>query len=529
MFTYNTSDVYDFPECVYVSKAPSTYIEIFSCHGDSFFIGGGWQTVSGVYYDTVAASVGCDSIVITKLTVGVNDIDAGNDLIICRGQSVGLYAISGGPSYLWSPALGLSDPSIPDPIASPLVTTVYTVRSQIKGTNLIINGDFSAGNTGFTSGYPYEPPPNVNHGRYWIYDGSQVWNTKMAQCSDHTSGNGNMMLVNGNPTPNVPVWCQTIKVLANTDYEFSTWVTTLFDPVAELQFLINGSLIGPVFNSPSIDCVWAQFAATWNSGADTIANICIVNQSTVPVGNDFALDDISFIPLCSGYDSVVVYVQPSLTDTIIKSICPGDSFFAAGGWQYQSGVYVDTFTSLSGCDSIIVTHLSVDSIYVRVAEDTTIAPGMSVVLTTVSNAGAFEWSPAEGLSCTACASPVAKPVQTATYYVQASGQSGCMAVDSITIKVEHTDCKIVMPTAFSPNADGVHDRIGPLLSGDIRLEDYRVFNRWGEQVFETHDRNNWWDGAWKGEPQDVAVYVYYVRYSCGNTLRMLRGNITLVR
>src|ERR1019366_9768471 len=118
-----------------------------------------------------------------------------------------------------------------------------------------------------------------------------------------------MMIVNGAGVANVSVWCQTINVLPNTNYAFSCWGQSVSaGSPAELQFSINGGLIGPVFTFAFNVCIWQQFYSIWNSGANTMASICIVNQNTATSGNDFALDDISFNGICDVTDTVLVTV-----------------------------------------------------------------------------------------------------------------------------------------------------------------------------------------------------------------------------
>ncbi len=103
------------------------------------------------------------------------------------------------------------------------------------------------------------------------------------------------MIVNGAGTPGATVWCQTIPVTPNTNYNFSSWVASQYTVSPSLlQFSINGVNLGPVFTAPSTCCTWQQFFTVWNSGASTSATICIENMNTILGGNDFSLDDISF-------------------------------------------------------------------------------------------------------------------------------------------------------------------------------------------------------------------------------------------
>jgi hypothetical protein len=96
-----------------------------------------------------------------------------------------------------------------------------------SATNLIINGDFEAGNTGFSTGYQYYNGTDFQliEGRYAIGVDPYNYHQAAASYGDHTSGQGNMMIVNGISSPDVTLWQQTISVLQNTDYEFSLWLS----------------------------------------------------------------------------------------------------------------------------------------------------------------------------------------------------------------------------------------------------------------------------------------------------------------
>ncbi|UPT66143.1 MAG: gliding motility-associated C-terminal domain-containing protein [Sphingobacteriales bacterium JAD_PAG50586_3] len=168
-----------------------------------------------------------------------------------------------------------------------------------SGVELVSNGNFSQGNTGFSSSYGYfnqTPPPNMGEGLYAVVANPAAIHTGFTSCPDHTTGTGNQMVINGATQTNVTLWCQTINVNPNTDYLFSTWVQSVVSGnPALLQFSINGVTLGSPFSPPLATCQWAEFFTTWNSGSNTTASICIVNQNTSFGGNDFSLDDISFM------------------------------------------------------------------------------------------------------------------------------------------------------------------------------------------------------------------------------------------
>jgi gliding motility-associated-like protein len=312
-------------------------------------------------HQLVAEVVGfCANSSDTAIIVGIPPtLTTSNDTTICLGDSTALFA-SGGLTYSWSPATGLSATNIANPMATPTAPITYTVTSSAPGTNLINNSDFSAGNTGFSSSYAFTTPPNTAEGQYFVGSNPQAWNGGMANCGDHTTGSGNMLLVNGATAAGVSIWCQNVPVIPNTDYVFSTFGQTvsLGNP-ARLQFSINGALLGSPFDLTNINCDWQQFYATWNSVAATSAAICIVNQNTLAAANDFALDDITFAPLCNVVETVVITVDTCLFITNIDTaICENSTFNYNGNILLPNSLDTFDFVASNGYDSLVIVNIS---------------------------------------------------------------------------------------------------------------------------------------------------------------------------
>ncbi|MES2994797.1 MAG: PEPxxWA-CTERM sorting domain-containing protein [Patescibacteria group bacterium] len=160
-------------------------------------------------------------------------------------------------------------------------------------TNLVLNGDFELGNTAFSSDYAYSvdtTPPAV----YDVDDDPNDGHPAFTSFGDHTSGAGKMMIVNGSEVPGQRVWYQNnVSVTANTTYFFWAWIASAHPTSpAQLKFSINGTEIGSTFMAPATTGNWQKFYTPWNSGANTTADIALVNQNTDFSGNDFALDDL---------------------------------------------------------------------------------------------------------------------------------------------------------------------------------------------------------------------------------------------
>lgn len=336
-------------------------------------------------------------------------ISAGENDTICHGQSVGLTA-TGGVYYAWEPSSEITGSNlISNPTASPNNTTEFIVTAKAPTANLIINGDFSAGNTGFSSEYTFYPtyyggPGGMNDGHYAITDFPSNANSAWWECNgQYHASPGNMLVVNGANIENVDVWCQTQQVMPNTDYAFSTWLSTMHPQnPATLQFSINGQLLGSPFNASSVACEWNQFYEIWNSQYNTSARICIVNMNTSISGNDFALDDISFSPLCPGKDTTLITIsQPQAFAGNDTLSCDASeiTLTASGGESYQWNTipvsntqqitvspdvpttYSVTVTDHHGCTSTDEVSVTIGTYpVINLGLDTILCPGNTLVL-----------------------------------------------------------------------------------------------------------------------------------------------------
>jgi gliding motility-associated-like protein len=146
------------------------------------------------------------------------------------------------------------------------------------------------------------------------------------------------------------------------------------------------------------------------------------------------------------------------------------------------------------------------------------------------------WEPAVGLTCTDCPDPLLSTSVSGVYKVIATDiPSGC--ADSATVQVTILDCdQVFIPNAFSPNFDGVNDRLG-LFTADCftRLSSWRIFDRWGALVYEVNDQAMsseyyGWDGQIKGQPASEGVYGYQIVLELENGVqKQFRGELLLMR
>ena len=177
-----------------------------------------------------------------------------------------------------------------------------------RAANLVPNGDFESGNTGFSTDYAYSPALNTTEGQYTVRTNPYPWNALFVSIGDHTTGAGQMLVANGSPSQGAILWrSQTISIASNTDYVFGLFATNVCcnapfpNNTPALSFLISldggASQTLTTLNVPLYPAgVWRSLQAGFNSGGATSVTLSLVDADTAVLGNDCAIDDISLEP-----------------------------------------------------------------------------------------------------------------------------------------------------------------------------------------------------------------------------------------
>jgi gliding motility-associated-like protein len=189
----------------------------------------------------------------------------------------------------------------------------------------------------------------------------------------------------------------------------------------------------------------------------------------------------------------------------------------------------DTLSDICGYDSAIVTYRPVllNGPFNNTRNVDTIFAGQSVTLHSNGN-GTVVWNSHSTLSCTNCTDPIATPLATTVYTATNSLANGCQMPGQFTVVVLN-DAVVMVPTAFTPNGDGLNDYFGPV--GKVP-EGYKMqlFNRNGEAVFKTSSINQRWNGSYKGQLQPTSVFIYLIEYKdLQNKPHQQKGTFTLIR
>jgi gliding motility-associated-like protein len=194
-----------------------------------------------------------------------------------------------------------------------------------------------------------------------------------------------------------------------------------------------------------------------------------------------------------------------------------------------AGSYSVIANDQNGCTASVQVSVSSTSAsgVSLIANDTFLEYGDSVNLQ-IFGANTYLWSPPDGLSCTNCSTVIASPLASTVYQITGTDSSGCSYLLNVKLEVEIELNEIFVPDAFSPNSDGINDKV--FVRGSIKEFSFSVFNRWGEIVFRTQNQSQGWDGFFRGKELDAGVFVYYLSGTdaAGNSFNK-KGNITLVK
>ncbi len=401
-----------------------------------------------------------------------------NDTTICNGSTVSIVMNGGNPkySYAWTPTTFVSNPSGLAPTITPTTPGIYPYQFTASKTGCPDSTD------GFT--ITVNPIPDVNAG------------------PDRELCVGDTIHLQSSVTP------------ANPNYTYA-W--------APLSDLSSSSIPNPVFD-----------------GVAT-TNLQLIVADAIG---------------CSDTDFVLMTVNPAkfLVVDGDKSICPNDTatLSVVGGVNYlwHPTLYLDDSTAAviqafpissttytvygvntKGCQDSATTHVVVyPNGIIDAGENQTIYPGESAQLNADGNCSYFAWFPPNGLSAVDIKNPISNPSVTTRYFVSGVTENGCETIDSVDVIVS-PESLVDIPNAFSPGSGtSTNDELKIIVKGIVTLNSYKIYNRWGQEIFSTNDIHKGWDGRFKGVPQPLGTYVYLVDAITSTGKRFYKqGNVTLIR
>lgn len=253
--------------------------------------------------------------------------------------------------------------------------------------------------------------------------------------------------------------------------------------------------------------------------------------------------------------SVTVSVRnPQLENITDASLCIGEQvqFNAGGGASYawypadglsctacpdpvasplQTTQYAVVISDQYGCSDTLFQELIVNPLpVINAGTDTAIYYGdVALLHAGIPTGKYYTWLPTTGINYPNTPNPTASPQETTMYTVTVIDTNECRNTDSVLVQIR-TDIPVFIPSGFTPNGDGRNDVFRLSNVKFHKLQEFRVYNRWGQEVFSTTDPRSGWDGTYKGEPQESGVYNYLIRVSYPDgRVQTFKGDVTLVR
>ncbi len=344
------------------------------CQGDSIFLGGAFQTASGIFVDSLTTTAGCDSLLTTALTVGNAKIVT-NPVSICQGESI---LVNG---QVISMAGTFNDTNVAASGCDSIFSTIVTVlpNSAKAITVEICQGEtvFAGGDLRSTAGVYFDTLQAAN-GCDSVLTTTVIVNPAFQVSANAQICTGDSILLGGSFRTTAGVYFDTLATVNGCDSTVATTLTIdnlqiVTNPVNLCNgdsILVNGMFVfsAGVFNDTIVrpgdcDSVFSTIVSILPKAfsADTLS-IC--------QGDSILLDDafrttagkfVDTLIAANGCDSIattILNVLPNTGLTVTDSICPGDSLFVGGAFQTTAGSYMDVLTAANGCDSILTTVVS---------------------------------------------------------------------------------------------------------------------------------------------------------------------------
>lgn len=513
---------------------------------------------SGTY--TVVQTVGSSTFVATT-TVTVNAapvITAGSNSPVCEGDTLLLTASppTSGLTFSWTGPMGFSS-ALQNPMLYPVTTAnggIYTVIAALGGcrdtasTDVTItppltltvtnNGPVCAGRALTLTVSPVSPGETFN----WVGPAGFSSSSASPVIAFATVWNSGTYSLTA-----------TLGSCSNTAY---TDVSIL--PVPDITITNNSPLcVGDTLILTASTAVSGipSCIFSWTGPGGYYSVSPSISRSGVTIGMSGIYTVIADASPC--YDTatttVIVDPVPSLTATSSGLLCegqdllltagpaePGKTFLWTGPGSFSSTLQNPTvaaaaatasgqytvLATLGGCSSQMQVGATVIDLPPAL-KDTVVCTDLPINIVLreqIPEGSTIRWNTGDRTS-------VLSVTDTGQYWMVITTPA-CTIRDTVNITGELCDCDLVIPSAFTPNADGLNDRYGPILQPGCVIKKYHfaIYNRWGQEVFTSNDPMAKWDGKIRGQEADLGVFMYYLKYTAGrNEERMRKGDVTLIR
>lgn len=477
------------------------------------------------------------------------------DTTICAGNSVQLEA-AGGTNYYWVPATGLSCTTCADPVATPDSTITYelSVTNQygcsitdlvtitvnpnpvaaITGTDVICAGEVSRLEA--TGGVAYQwspatalsctgcPNPDATPGADITYS---VVVTNVFGCTVEESYSIAVKPMPVAETIADDTICNGDQiVLESTQTHGYRYIWSPADGLS------NERVLSPIARPERTTTYTLTVESEYGCATTASVTITVIEHAEVSVDEE--------LEMCYGgqvQPQTLVLQEGHLGTTLLWTpVNEVDDITALSPVLKPEVTTTYQLIAYSGA-CIPDTHqvnVTVHQLPVLtpkenepVVEQTTV----DLVVDAPDNIVSYSWSPANELSCADCANPSLLATRSETYQLTVVDEFGCENTTRVPVQVVGA-CgdDLFVPNLFTPNRDGNNDKLFVRGRGVVGLQYFRIFDRWGNMVFETRDISEGWNGVYKGRAVDAGVFVYQFEAICSNGYTVTRGgNVTLMK
>jgi gliding motility-associated-like protein len=299
----------------------------------------------------------------------------------------------------------------------------------------------------------------------------------------------------------------------------------------------------------------SQGGLSFNYYQDNAGTIPLVNPAAIGTGGTYYMKGVDLAGCSSGIQPVLVtiFAKPTVTASgsatdvckgtmvTLTAVSPGNTIAWLGVGPgnvvtvtpLDSTVYMAVATTANGCMDTASVSVAVQPFTITLtANPDPVLAGTNTTFTTTGNFtyNVLSWSPANLFTDqTATTQNIVVNDTTTAFSVIGQSSGGCLDTATLNIVVDPNLKDFFIPNSFSPNNDGNND-IFKVYGTSVKEVIMRVYNQWGELVFESENESIGWDGTWNGRPQAVGVYVYVAKVTFYNNVSIKRkGTINLIR
>ncbi len=533
-----------------------------------------WDTYYGGASGTLARGITTDNlnnVIFTGYTSSGLPISAGSFQFAYGGGIKDAYLVkfnSTGTTRAWATYIGGNQ-------------TEYGGSSVVTDcdNNIYTFGETSSLNFPITTSCAYQTSYGGNTDHFFgkfSPAGARIFLSYLGGAMTEASGSGGLLslskgqlfmtgMTNGGPYPTTPGAYQTAYGGGSYDFILAAMCPDRCGTAPTINFSANLTNIpcgtaGITSFTPTIttcDTTGVLWQWTFTGGTPSSSTDRYPNNITYNATGSFDVK-LKIVTPCfsdsltkNNYITTNIGSLPTVTTSANDSICSGEqatltaSGVATYSWNPSMGLssttgssvtaspgittnYTVTGTDAGGCTNTSTVSVTVQTPTLTVSSNITIIKGTSTVIT-ASGSGSYSWTPSSGLSCVDCPSPTASPTSTTKYYIVTTDSEGCTKIDSVTVIVEELCSDYFIPNAFSPNDDQEND-VFNVYGNCFNSFFLVIYDRWGEQVFQSEDQQIGWNGYVKEKLANSGVFCY--RFS-GTTNKGEQidktGNVSLIR